>query len=56
MVPAGFQGVAQEAVEVLAFRSPGHLRVRAAGIVYDVELSWQKLVPPVVQKAGEGSA
>ena len=55
IVPDGFQGVAREAVEVLAFRPPGSLQVRAGGIVYNVELSWQKLVPPVVQKAGEGS-
>ena len=50
-VPTAFAGLSQEAVEVMAFEGCDDLRVRVAGKLYDVHLSWRKDVAPGIQEA-----
>ena len=47
-IPEPFVGVAPESVEVLGFSGYDDMRIRIAGKVYDVHLSWKKAEPPTV--------
>jgi hypothetical protein len=49
-LPSSFAGVQQDAVEVLTFHGYHDMRVRVADAIFDVHLSWQKDVPPDIQK------
>jgi hypothetical protein len=49
-VAEGFAGIRPTEVEVVTFRGYHELRVRIQGQVFDVNLSWQKDVPPRVQR------
>ena len=49
-IPPMFAGVSRESVEVLMFRGYYDMRIRIAGAVYDIRLSWSKAVPPTVKR------
>ena len=46
----------RELVEVLTFQGYDDLRVRIDDVVYEVHLSWQKSVPPVIIPVANPSA
>ena len=48
--PEDFASGKQELVEVLSFQGYDDLRVRIADTIYDIHLSWQKAVPPIIQR------
>jgi hypothetical protein len=48
--PANFSSDKRELVEVLSFHKYDDLRVRIAGVVYDIHLSWRKDLPPTIQR------
>ncbi len=50
-VPSPFAGIPEEAVVVVAFHGSDDMRVRVAGRVYDVHLSWRKDTAPGIQEA-----
>jgi hypothetical protein len=51
-----FTGVDRESVEVLTFGGYDDLRVRVAGVVYDVHLSWNPVAPPVITRVEDTHA
>lgn len=48
--PADFVGVDRDSIEVLMYRGHDDLRIRIAGKVYDVHLTWKKVVPPTIRR------
>ncbi len=50
-IPTAVAGFSQESVEVMAFKGYDDMRVRVAGKLYDVRLSWRKDVAPLIQEA-----
>jgi hypothetical protein len=50
-LPPEFVGISQDAVEVLTFEGYDDMRIRVAGRVYDIHLSWRKDVAPGIQLA-----
>ena len=51
-----FAGVSRESVEVLTFHGYDDLRVRVAGVTYDIHLSWKKAAPPVIARVEDTNA
>lgn len=49
-LPPEFANVAPDSVEVLMYRGYDDLRIRIAGAVYDVHISWTKAKPPVMKR------
>ncbi len=45
-----FNGAPRDAIEVLSFHGYHDMRIRFLDVVYDIHLSWQKVVPPSIQR------
>ncbi len=48
-VPTAFAGLSEEAVEVMSFEGYDDMRIRVAGKLYDIHLSWRKDLAPGIQ-------